>query len=93
MKISTASTHPTFSVQMRGTYRTMNLKMISIIYRIYTSKRFPKLLSKEQVCMKDIEVKLDIDPSICPTRQPQRPFQDLIFMVSFSKLDLFKAFH
>ena len=36
-------------------------------------KRFPKLFSGELGCMKDIEVKLDIDPSVRPTRQPQRP--------------------
>ena len=36
-------------------------------------KRFLKLFSGELECMKDIEVKLDIDPSVRPTRQPQRP--------------------
>ena len=36
-------------------------------------KIFQKLFSGELGCMKDIEVKLDIDPSVRLTRQPQRP--------------------
>lgn len=34
---------------------------------------FPKLFSGELGCLKDVQVKLDIDPSVRPVIQPQRP--------------------
>ena len=37
------------------------------------AKIFPDLFSGKLGFMKDIKVKLDIDESIRPTRQPQRP--------------------
>ena len=35
--------------------------------------KFPSLFSGKLGCMEDVSVKLDIDPSIKPVRQPQRP--------------------
>ncbi len=37
------------------------------------TKKFPELFSGKLGCLKGVSVKLDIDPTIRPTRQPQRP--------------------
>ncbi|RNA03365.1 Retrovirus-related Pol poly from transposon [Brachionus plicatilis] len=37
------------------------------------AERFPALFSGKIGCVKDVKVKLDIDESVKPTRQPQRP--------------------
>ena len=37
------------------------------------TQRFPKLFSGKLGCMKDFEVKLDVDETVKPVRQAQRP--------------------
>ena len=49
----------------------IRLKLSEVILGNLTNK-FSKLFSRKLGCMKDVEIKLDIDSSVRPKRQPQR---------------------